>query len=66
MKRGRWWGLLLLALGLIPLTNVAQSPGFDAIRKVDVLRLIGSGMCFGVGIFALLTGLKERQNSAAK
>ncbi len=29
-------------------------PGFAAVRAVDAVQLTGSGMCFGVALFALI------------
>jgi hypothetical protein len=37
-------------MGVAALFNVTSSPGFAAFRNVDVVRLLASGMCFGVAI----------------
>jgi hypothetical protein len=50
--------VLLLIMGVIALTNVSQNPRFASFRATDVLTLLGSGMCFGVALVGLLTGLK--------
>jgi|CZKE01.1.fsa_nt_gi hypothetical protein len=59
----RWLAPLPFIIGLIPLMNVIRSPRFASIHTVDVLRLIGCGMWFGVGLFWLFAG---RRASARK
>jgi hypothetical protein len=37
----------------------AQSPSFEIYRAVDIVQLLGSGMCFGaamVGVIFMLRG----------
>ena len=43
-----------LLIGSIGLGNMARSGRFDAYRSVDILQLLGSGMCFGVALVALI------------
>ena len=43
-----------LIVGLAGITRLMSEPGFAAIRAVDVVQLTGSGMCFGVALFALI------------
>ena len=43
-----------LIIGIIGLMNLTQQPRFAAIHSVDVVQLIGSGMCFGVALFAIV------------
>jgi hypothetical protein len=45
---------LLVAVGLVGLVRVTTSPAFETMRAVDVVQLIGTGMCFGAGIMALV------------
>ncbi len=40
-------------IGLVNFYNVAQKPRFDTFQTIDVVQLIGSGMCFGA-VLALL------------
>jgi hypothetical protein len=40
------------------MTHLMSQPGFAAIRAVDVVQMTGSGMCFGVALFALITLLR--------
>ncbi|MGO9796995.1 MAG: hypothetical protein ACLPLZ_12945 [Terracidiphilus sp.] len=46
--------LIPMIVGVAGLTHVMSQPGFAAIRAVDVVQLTGSGMCFGVALFALI------------
>ena len=46
-----------LLVGLAGLFRVMQSPSFAAYRAVDVVQLLGSGVCFGavmVGVIFML------------
>ena len=43
-----------LIVGLAGMVRLMSQPGFAAIRAVDVVQLTGSGMCFGVALFALI------------
>ena len=46
--------LVPLLVGIIGLNNLMHNPRFAAFHSVDVLQLIGSGMCFGVALSALI------------
>ena len=51
-----------LLIGLAGLFRVAQTPQFALYRTVDVVQLLGSGVCFGVtmaGFFMLLRRTKS-------
>ncbi len=55
-----------LAVWIVPLMfslagfyRVTQSPSFEVYRAVDIVQLLGSGVCFGVamvGVILLLRG----------
>lgn len=47
--------LLLLMIGVFPLLNSLSNPRLAGLHGSDVVRLIASGFCFGVG-FGLLFG----------
>ena len=50
---------MVAIVGLIGLVHVIQLPRFAAYRAVDVVQLVGSGLCFGValvGFIALFRG----------
>jgi hypothetical protein len=45
-----------ILIGGIGFFNLTRNPRFQAIHTVDVVQLLGSGMCFGValvGLFAI-------------
>lgn len=50
--------IIPLIIGLAGLTHLMSQPGFAAIRAVDVVQMTGSGMCFGVALFALIALLR--------
>jgi hypothetical protein len=47
--------------GAVSLMNMALSGRLEAVRAVDVVQLIGTGMCFGAAIFGIVTILRKRQ-----
>ena len=51
--------LLGLSFGAINLISMAAR--LEAIRAVDVIRLIGVGMCFGVALVGIVIMLRKRQ-----
>jgi hypothetical protein len=46
--------IFIAFMGLAAVTNAAGSPGFAALRTVDVVRLMASGMCFGAAVASLV------------
>ena len=51
--------IIPLFVGLTGFYRVTQSPSFEMYRAVDIVQLLGSGMCFGaamVGVIFLLRG----------
>lgn len=51
--------IIPLIVGLGGFFRVTHSPSFASYRTVDVVQLLGSGMCFGmviVGVIFLLRG----------
>jgi len=54
---------ILLAFGLVSLARATSSPSFEAMRAVDVVQLIGTGMCFGAGIMALVLSRRSPSSS---
>ncbi len=59
-KRTLWVSILvLIVIGSVGFVNMSQHARFQAFHTVDVLQLLGTGMCYGValaGIIALLRG----------
>jgi len=54
------WFIPLL-IGFVGFYRVTQSPSFDMYRAVDIVQLLGSGVCFGaamVGVIFMLRGAR--------
>jgi hypothetical protein len=43
---------VLILFGVMNFLGAQSSPGWANIRGVDIVRLIGTGMCFGAAIFS--------------
>ena len=54
---------ILLALGILSLVRETGSPSFESMRAVDVVQLIGTGMCFGAGIMAFVLSRRSPSSS---
>jgi hypothetical protein len=50
--------LVPLILGSLGLLHLMSEPRFAAMRTVDVVRLTGCGMCFGVALVGLMQYLR--------
>jgi hypothetical protein len=48
--------LVLAFMGVVAISNIAGKPRFQTFHTTDVLQLVGAGMCFGVGLVALVLG----------
>jgi hypothetical protein len=53
-------GLFVALLGVLALFSSLNKPGVAALRGSEVLGLIGSGGCFGVGFVGLIGKLRVR------
>ena len=42
---------VLTGFGIMSFSAMFSSPSWASIRTVDVVRLIGTGMCFGAALF---------------
>jgi hypothetical protein len=49
----------VLFIGLIGFFTMMGRPSFQAMRTVDIVQLLGSGACFGVGFVMLLMRLRQ-------
>ena len=49
--------IIVLFIALLGFYSVAQSPQFESYRTVDVVRLVGSGACFGAALTGLIVTL---------
>jgi len=45
--------LILTTFGLLSLFSMLARPSIASIRAVDIVHLIGTGMCFGGALVAL-------------
>ena len=53
--------IIPLLIGLLGFYRVTQSPSFAMYRAVDIVQLLGSGVCFGaamVGVIFMLRGAR--------
>ena len=50
----------LFLVGTIGLATLTLRPSFAGIRTVDFVQILASGMCFGVGLLALVQKLRTR------
>jgi hypothetical protein len=51
--------IIPLIVGLAGFSRVTHSPSFESYRTVDIVQLLGSGVCFGVamvGVILLIRG----------
>lgn len=61
MKKGRAFGVFVavpIVIGAVGIGTVAKSPEFAAIRLVDMVQLVASGMCFGVSLAWIIRVLR--------
>jgi len=49
---------ILVIVGFAGLNRVMQSPNFAIYRTVDVVQLLGSGLCFGVAMVLIIIVLR--------
>jgi len=54
---------LPLLFGLLSLSSIVGRPSFATIRTVDVVHLIGTGMCFGASLVGLIMFFRGRRSS---
>ena len=50
--------VILVIVGFAGLNRVMQSPNFAMYRTVDVVQLLGSGVCFGVAMVLIIIVLR--------
>jgi predicted RND superfamily exporter protein len=62
-KSKRLWAAVVMpvVIGLVGFFSLTQRPRFQAFHTVDVLQLLGTGMCFGIALAALLGALRGRR-----
>ncbi|HEY6843085.1 MAG TPA: hypothetical protein VI391_02880 [Thermoanaerobaculia bacterium] len=53
---------VLTAFGVLSLLAMLDRPSLANVRAVDIVHLIGTGMCFGAALVALVMGLRGRNS----
>ena len=53
--------LVLILFGAMNLLHMIDSPAWANIRGVDIVRFIGTGMCFSAAIFCLAAYIHGRR-----
>lgn len=61
MKRPGAAVFICLSFGAVSLLNMVLNGRLEALRAVDVVQLIGTGMCFGAAVVGIVTILRNRQ-----
>jgi len=54
--------IIPLIVGIAGFYRVAQSPSYQMYRSVDIVQLLGSGVCFGAtlaGVIFMLRGARR-------
>ncbi len=54
---------LFSGFGIMHLLTMSSRPSWASIRTVDVVRLIGTGMCFGGAIVSFVAYFRGRRSS---
>jgi len=55
--------ILLTLFGFMNLLHMIDSPAWANIRGVDIVRFIGTGMCFGAAIVSFSWHFLDRRSS---
>ena len=61
MKRPGTGALIAVLFGAVSLKNMALNGRLEALRAVDVVQLIGTGMCFGAAVVGIVTIMRKRR-----
>ncbi len=51
--------MIPLLVGLVGFQRVTQSPSFETYRAVDIVQLLGSGVCFGAAMVGVIFMLRR-------
>lgn len=51
---------IVLVFGILSGMNIISSPRFDNYRAVDLVHVLGTGMCFGAAIALCVAALRGR------
>jgi hypothetical protein len=50
---------VLAVFGLVNIVRMIGRPSFETLRPVDAVQLVGTGMCLGAALFALVLFLRS-------
>ncbi|WP_316830133.1 hypothetical protein [Pedobacter aquatilis] len=53
---------LITLFGIMNFLAMLSGPAWKALRGVDILRFIGTGMCFGAALVIIATYLSNRRS----
>jgi hypothetical protein len=51
--------IIPIAIGFVGLYRVMQSPAYPIYHAVDVVQLLGSGVCFGAALVGIIFRLRR-------
>ena len=51
---------VVLMFGILSGMNILSSPRFDSYPAVDLVHVLGTGMCFGAAIAFCVSALRSR------
>ncbi len=54
---------VLTFFGIMNLLAMLSSPSWANMRGVDIVRLIGTGMCFGAALVSFVLYFRDRRSS---
>ena len=53
--------IILMFIALSGVYRVTQSPSFGMYRTVDIVQLLGSGVCFGAAMVGVIVSVLRRR-----
>jgi hypothetical protein len=51
--------IIPLVIGMVGFSRVAHSSNFEMYRTVDIVQLLGSGVCFGAALVGIIFILRR-------
>ena len=55
--------LVPVLVGSVGLMHLASQPRFASIQTVDVVQLLGTGLCYGVAMAAVIAMLRGKRSA---
>ncbi len=52
--------LVPIIIGIVGVFRVTHSPTFEMYRPVDIVQLLGSGVCFGAALVGIIFAFRTR------